>query len=327
MARVVLLIAILAALTAPAADTKQEARAHLARGAAHLQRNEREEAVSELKKAVALDARSAAAHMLLGQAYLAQGSLEMIAEAKAELQQALDLDPDAAWARFYLAKIYLDLGRAEKAKAELERGLLTKPQVPHFLSLLGEVNRRLGSPDSSIQLNRRALDLDPAMNAAHYYLALAYLDLKRDDEASRELERALESKYIIPEMYTTLGSICTREGKLEKAGELFRKAIALDPSRPEGHVKLAEVYRLQRAYDRALAELKLAAPEGKRFPGTEYFQQLQADISFEKGRIYQAQRLPVDAVKAYSQALEIDPNHEKARRGLEAMKKSTNERE
>jgi hypothetical protein len=37
--------------------------------------------------------------MLLGQAYLAQGSIARIAEAKAELQQALDFAPDLLWAR------------------------------------------------------------------------------------------------------------------------------------------------------------------------------------------------------------------------------------
>ena len=75
--------------------------------------------------------------MLLGQAYLAQGSIAMLAEAKAELQQALDLDPNLLWARFYLARIYIDLGLNEKAKEQLERGLKERPDVPHFLSLLG----------------------------------------------------------------------------------------------------------------------------------------------------------------------------------------------
>ncbi|MGH9935833.1 MAG: tetratricopeptide repeat protein, partial [Blastocatellia bacterium] len=40
----------------------------LNRGAAHLQRNEKDQALRELKKAVALDPNSAAAHHLLGQA-------------------------------------------------------------------------------------------------------------------------------------------------------------------------------------------------------------------------------------------------------------------
>src|SRR5437867_6499594 len=86
----------------------------------------------------------AAAHMLMGQAYLALRSASLIAEAKAELQQALNLDPDLLWARFYLARVYIDLGRIDKAREQLERGLEQRPNVPHFLSLLGEVKRKLG---------------------------------------------------------------------------------------------------------------------------------------------------------------------------------------
>src|SRR5947208_3165763 len=73
--------------------------------------------------------------MLMGQAYLALRSAGMIAEAKAELQQALNLDPDLFWARFYLARVYIDVGRNDKAKEELERGLVQRPNVPHFLAL------------------------------------------------------------------------------------------------------------------------------------------------------------------------------------------------
>src|SRR5262245_31854501 len=63
------------------------------RGAANLQRGEMESAMKELKRAVALDPQSAAAHQLLGQAYLSQGSYETLSEARAEFVQAIALDP------------------------------------------------------------------------------------------------------------------------------------------------------------------------------------------------------------------------------------------
>jgi tetratricopeptide (TPR) repeat protein len=81
------------------------------------------------------------AHLQPGQACLALRSPSMIAEAKAELQQAPDLDPDLFWARFYLARVRTDSGRYDKAKQELEQGLEARPNVAHFLALLGEANR------------------------------------------------------------------------------------------------------------------------------------------------------------------------------------------
>lgn len=294
------------------------AQAQLKIGADHLQRGDVEEAVRELKKALALNPSSAAGHMLLGQAYLAQRSISMIAEAKAEFQQALDIDPSLLWAHFYLAKVYIDLGQYDKAKRELEDGLEMRPNVPHFLSLLGEVQRKLGHPELCVQLNQRALQVDPAMTPAYYYMGLAYMDLKKQDEAIAALESSLKSPYVAPEMYLTLGSLYARKKRYQEGEELCKKAVALDPSRPEGHVNLAQLYNIKGASDQALQELKLAL-EGKNFPSTSYYQQLQADAYFETGRAYQAKRMTAQAIRAYSTALEFNPNEGRTHRELAGL--------
>jgi tetratricopeptide (TPR) repeat protein len=311
---------LLAAITLPAAPiSAQDAPAHLKAGSDHLQRGEVAQAIVDLKAALAADPRYAAAHMLLGQAYLAQHSVGMVAEAKAELQQALNLDTSLLWARFYLAKIYIDLGRYDKAKEELELGLKQRPNVPHFLSLLGDVDRKLGKPGESIELNRKALAADPALTPAHYYLALAYMDLKNDDEAIRELESCLQSKYVAPEMYLTLSSLYAKRQRLLEAEELCRKAIALDATRPEAYLSLARLYNGRAASDKALAALRLALPEGKSLPATAYYQQLQADVFFELGRAYQDKRMTAQAINAYSRSLQFDPSRTEARRRIEAL--------
>ncbi len=274
----------------------------------HMQHGQIEKAIAELKQAIALDPQSAVGHMLLGQAYLAQASLSMVAEAKAELRQALDLDPSLIWARFYLAKVNIDLGQYDKAKTELELGLKTRPNVPHFLSLLGEVNRKLGNPELAIKLNRQALKVDPALTPAYYYIGLAYMDLKKQDEAIEALESSLKSPYVAPEMYLTLGSLYAQKKRYQEGEELCKKAIALDPARPEGHMNLAQLYNIKGASDQAIQELKLAIPEGKSFPTTPYYQQLQADVYFELGRAWKAKKDTSQAIRAYLTALEFHPN-------------------
>jgi tetratricopeptide (TPR) repeat protein len=174
-------------------QTSSEALSQLKACSESLQRSQAQQAVKECKQAVGIDGQSGPAHMLLGQAYLALRSAGMIAEAKAELQQALDLDPDLVWARFYLAKVYLDVGRPDKAKGELEQALKTRPGVAHFLSLMGEAERKLGDPEAALVWHRKALAADPQMNTVHYYTALAYMDLKKDEEAIGELEASIQS--------------------------------------------------------------------------------------------------------------------------------------
>src|SRR6476660_8111231 len=61
------------------------------------------EDIAELKSILAIDPKSAEAHMLLGIAYRTEGSAELMSEAAAELRQAVALDPSSVSARFYLA--------------------------------------------------------------------------------------------------------------------------------------------------------------------------------------------------------------------------------
>src|ERR1035437_873363 len=292
--------------TSAAAGEGEAARLQAAAG--HVQQGNAEQAIRECKTVLASDPRSAPAHMLLGQAYLAQGSIAMIAEAKAELQQALDLDPNLLWARFYLARIYLDQGLNEKATGQLERGLKERPNVPHFLSLLGEARRKLGDPAASRELNRQALQIDATMTPAHYYLALAFLDLKQEDMAIGELESSIHSQFVTPEMYLALADLYVKRRRFGEAEDLCRKAIALDASRPEAYLDLARLYNVQHASDKALQALRLALPDGKEFPASAFYQKLQADICVEQGVAYQAKGMADRAMEAYVRALGFDPD-------------------
>jgi tetratricopeptide (TPR) repeat protein len=282
--------------------------AQLGVAAQHLQQGKVEETVRECKAVLAADPRSAPAHMLLGMAYIAQKSTAMIGDAKAELQQAIALDPELVWARFYLARLYLDQGLSEKAQEQLESGLKQSPGLPPLLSLLGEVRRKLGDPAASLELNRRALAADATMIPAHYFLALAYLDLKQDQAAVAEFEKIIHTPYVTPEMYNALASLYLRKQRFAEAEDFCRKAIAMDSSQPGAYLNLARVYNAQHASDKALEVLRAALPKGKEFPASEYYQGLQADIAVERGVAYTAKKMYVQAIDEYASALDFDPS-------------------
>jgi tetratricopeptide (TPR) repeat protein len=301
---VVLLASVMTWAQTPRADSQG---AQLGVAAEHLQQGKTEQTIREVKRVLAADPRSAPAHMLLGLAYVALGSTDRIADAKAELQQALDLDPELLWARFYLARLYFDQGLSEKAQDQLERGLKESPGLPHFLSLLGEVRRELGDPAASLELNRKALEAGVTITPAHYFLALAYLDLKQEQAAMAEFEKAIHSPLVTPEMYNALASLYIKKQQFATAEDLCRKAIALDRSRPDAYLNLARVYNAQNASDKALEALRAALPEGKEFPATEYYRGLQADLAVERGVAYAAKKLYAQAIDEYARALDFDP--------------------
>ena len=281
--------------------------AQLGAAAEHLQQGKGEQTIRECKAVLAADPRSAPAHMLLGLAYIALRSSARIADAKAELQQALDLDPELLWARFYLARLYLDQGLSEKAQQQLERGLKQRPGFPSFLSLLGEARRQLGDPGASLELNRKALEADPTMTPAHYFLGLAYLDLKQKQAAIAEFEKAIQSPAVTPEMYSALASLYIQKQRFAEAEDFCRKAIALDRSRPDAYLNLARVYNARHESDKALETLRAALPEGKEFTVSEYYQELQADLAVERGVAYTDKKMYALAIAEYARALDFDP--------------------
>ncbi len=282
--------------------------AQLGIAAQHLQQGNVEQAVRECKSVLAADPRSASAHMLLGMAYIAEKSTAMIGDAKAELQQAIDLDPELVWARFYLARLYLDQGLNEKAQEQLELGLKQSPGLPTLLSLLGEVRRKLGDPAASLDLNHKALAADPTMVPAHYFLALAYVDLKQDPAAIDEFEKVIHTPYATPEMLNSLAAVYIRKQRFAEAEDLCRKSIAMDSSQPAAYLNIARVYNGQHASDKALAALSAALPEGKEFPASEYYQGLQADIAVERAVAYKEKKMYTQAIDQYTRALDFDPS-------------------
>lgn len=273
-------------------------------------------AVEEFKRAVSLDPLSAEAHMLLGYAYRVSGDYNMAAEAKAELRQALVLDPTLPWARFYLAKMYIDLGRLSDARDQLQEAVNMHPNIPDLAALLGEVHRQLGEPEVSVQLNSKVLDFAPSNTAAHYYLGLAYLDLDRKEEAIEQLQISAGLEGASAEVYISLGSMFVDQGEAEKARDVFKKAIELNPSHPYAHIGLARAYRLMGKLDDALESLEQTLPEGSTVPFSPYFQEVRTEIYFERGLIHQKRRQNSKAITAFSKALELQASYGKAHRQL-----------
>lgn len=269
------------------------------------------EGIQELKAILALDPRSAEAHLLLGIAYRSLGSAELMGEAVAELRQALALNPGFVPARFYLARIYLDLGRAARAREELETALVQVPGNPQFLALLGEAERQLKNPRRSVEVTRQALQADDSFAEARYYLGLALFDLGRRDEAIQELERVVQSGPKVADAYLSLGTAYLEAGRFDEALETLSQGTHIDPSRPDVRIQLARAYRSKGLLDKAEAQLTLAMPRGPASLASPFsqYQQLEFDFYLEQGLIKLQQGRLEAAAKALQKVLAIDPNH------------------
>jgi tetratricopeptide (TPR) repeat protein len=131
-----------------------------------------------------------------------------------------------------------------------------------------------------------------------------------------ELEKVIHSPYVTPEMYNALASVYIKNQQFAAAEDLCRKAIALDRSRPDAYLNLARVYNAQHASDKALEALRAALPEGKEFPASQYYQDLQAALAVERGTAYTDKKMYALAISEYTRALNFDPRRAVSHRRL-----------
>jgi tetratricopeptide (TPR) repeat protein len=267
------------------------------------------EDIAELKSILAIDPKSAEAHMLLGIAYRTEGSAELMSEAAAELRQAVALDPSSVSARFYLAHMYLDLGRPERARDELQTALEKVSGQPQLLGLLGESERQLGNAARSVELTRQALQIAPTFAEARYYLALALLDLGQRDEAIPELERVAQSGVQRAELFQALGTAHLDAGHLDPALENLQRAVDLDATHPDLLVQLARAYRLKGQLANAQQQLARARTLVPATAVSAADQQTLRDLSLEEGVIKLDQGQLDPAVRSLKKVVDLDPEY------------------
>jgi len=309
-----------AALGVPAQADRSDLQARLKRVGADLftRTDGADAAIRELKAILAIDPSLAEAHMLLGIAYRANGSPDLMGEAVAELRQALSLDETLAPARLYLAYVYLDLGRVDRARDELQAALDKVPGQPQFLALLGDTERRLKNPKRAIELLRQALATDPSFLQARYYLGLALFDAGQPRDAIAELEAVVKSGARVADAYLSLGTAYLDAGRVDEGLEILSQGTHLDATRPDLRIELARAYRLKRRFPDAAAQLAIAAPRVRTTVASSFAHQPAIEFAFyvESGLLAAGRGHFSTAATALKQALELEPDHGPTHREL-----------
>jgi tetratricopeptide (TPR) repeat protein len=281
-----------------------------------------DEAITEIKAILAVDPALAEGHLLLGMAYRMQGSSELTGEAKAEFVQALTLKPDLVPARMYLAQLYLDMGRAGSASETLNAGLAAEPGRPELLALLGETERQQGNPRRAVELITQALQANESFAQGRYYLGLALADLGQRVEAIKELERVVQTGPKVADAYLALGTVYVDASRFDDAVQVLRQGTTIDPSRADVRIALARAYRSKGLLIKADEQLTLARPAATAAPASVFSQQqIEPGYYMELGLLRLRQRRLDAAAQAFQKVLDLDQNHEQAKRRLAEVRK------
>lgn len=230
-----------------------EAQRHFARGALHEKHNRLVEATRAYEQAQRLDPESVIVPRALLMVYLA---LDRTEDAFTACRKVLRLDPDDFQVAFLYARQLRGLDRRKEASAALELAtrstrLSERPdlaaQIWFDLALLREQDNNLPAAEECLRRVVALLDKPDLILEQGKY--------------SREEVNAQAA-----ETCEKLGRMCLKNGKLAAAVEAFEKAKRRDSLRaPRLSFNLAQVYREQKQYPEALAQLEVylrSQPQG-----------------------------------------------------------------
>ena len=162
-------------------------------------------------------------HILLGQAFYAQGETT---KALDELQSALTLDSKTLLAHFHSGLIYLKLGKLDRAQQEFENELALNPKDVRAKYHLAFVLLAQQKSEQGIKLMREVIQLKPEYVEARYELGKALLQQGEIQGAVDNLEGAVKLKpdgsfirYQLGRAYLAAG----RKPEGENQLEIYRK--------------------------------------------------------------------------------------------------------
>jgi len=169
------------------------------------------------------------------------------------LQASLALDPKVEPAYGQLAGIYERLSRTAEMLSLLEQGVAQAPESADLWSLLGAAYLDEGKAELARQRLEKAQSLGLDSPQLQYQLAVASDKLGDTATAEHELGRVIEAQPENAEALNFLGySLADRGVELDKALDLLKRAVALEPENPYYLDSLGWAWHRQGDRERAL---------------------------------------------------------------------------
>jgi tetratricopeptide (TPR) repeat protein len=243
-----------------------------------------EEAVRELRAALAMQPKLRGAHYQLG---LALFQLHDLKEAEDAFTRELDFPPADPYSLYYLGRIRADLGQRAQSILFFEKSI-EAGDVLDGRERLGSSYLAMGRVVDAVRFLQGSVKVRPEDGSLHYLLARAYKQQGRSAEAKIEYDAAARWKRKFREDMTSLSDFrsalakhnqsevesrieglaaskdsdilmaCAtalgQAGMHQQAIVFLRKTIAMSPNIPEAHYDLARAYM-------ALDDSQSAGPE------------------------------------------------------------------
>jgi tetratricopeptide (TPR) repeat protein len=144
---------------------------------------------------------------------------------------------------YLMGTLLFSEGNTEAALQHFEKAQASDPTSPFVHLQLGMVYLRMKRRDDAETFFNKTLELDPDCAEAYRGLALAHLHRSRNQDAVRAALDAVARIYFDPVSHFVLGVALHRLGKIQRAVEALKVAVAQNPNYPQAHRRLSSIYR------------------------------------------------------------------------------------
>lgn len=213
--------------------------------------------IEEMPKAKAAAQKAVDADPTLAEAYTSRAFVRLAYDwdwlgAESDFQQALKLNPKYPTAHQWYASYLMQMGKFNRAKAEIEEAHKLDPLSPIITANHGLYSYYEHKYDDAIAIYKQGLKADPDFWVARHYLALAYVQKGMYNEAIAELRALIKApasgpipdKVIETEMEasSSLGFAYGMAGKTAEATDILAKLQSLSRHRYISGIYFAIVY-------------------------------------------------------------------------------------
>ena len=293
-----------------------------------------DEAETELKAALALDAANGDAAVLLGRIYLARNDLKAagklletaVAENRATaaiysllavvyeksghyenaipaMRLAISLKPESENYRFQYGLLLANADAPAAAVIRLDEALKTFPASPRLWLARGIADLKDGKNVEAAQSITKAIDLDPNFAQAYAYLGLVKVQIGDYSAAVKLYEKALANDANLAVVHQMIADAMLQQtdGDTARIEAELKKSIALDKTFTPAHLTLGKLYVRMQRWTEAAAELNevvRAAPD-------------VAETYYQLGRVYARLKMKDESNAALAKFKELSESQKK----------------
>jgi tetratricopeptide (TPR) repeat protein len=240
------------------------------------------------------------------------------------------------------ANVLKDLGRLNEAVAYFSEAIKLRPDSLEIRNNYGDALKKMGKLDEAIAQYKIAIEFDPKFTLTRYNLGLALvakgdyegaieqyrlylgtavdeIDIRRGmaiqlakegkaDDAAGQFQKALIAKPDSMEVLGNFGYALAQSGKPKEAIGYYDKVLAKDPNDVITHGRLALALASAGRIDEAIEQCRIVLAARPN----------DAEMHTNLGILLQKRGKLDEAIESYKKALQIDPDFQKAREGLDA---------